>query len=582
MLKTIKIMLCAIALAGPLFANAQSGERVLSYDSNIQVLVDSSIHIIETIQVVSNSDQIKRGIYRDFPVAYADSNGRRFFVSYEILSVTRDGSAEPYHTERGGNGMRLYIGEEDVFIAPGIYTYAIEYKTTRQLGYFNDHDELYWNVTGNGWVFQIDKATATVKLPDGVKAENITTALFTGEKGSVTKLGNSIIDDDGTVNFSTTKPLSSYEGLTIVVGWPKGFVTEPTASENFWFSVLANIDYIIGSLGLLFVLAFYLYFWNKRGRDPKKQVIIAHYESPQGFSPAFLRFITKMGNDSKGFAAAILNLGVKGKLSITEHKGFLKKTTYTLKKTNSEAKSEPSVDEKVLYDNFFLGVEEYVLETSKAAKISKIKDKFNDSLKDAVGNKYFKKNITIIVLGIILSIFIMIGTAISAGLVRYGVDSILEILFWPVLIIGMLAVNIIFGWLLRAYTIEGRKLLDEIEGFKLFLTVTEKDRLAFHNPPEKTPELFEKMLPYALALGVEHKWAQQFAAVFAGLKDKGENYAPIWYYGSFTNFNPESFASDVGKTFSGVVSSASTPPGSNSGFSGSSGGGGGGGGGGGW
>src|SRR4029077_13113687 len=99
-----------------------------------------------------------------------------------------------------------------------------------------------------------------------------------------------------------------------------------------------------------------------------------------------------------------------------------------------------------------------------------------------------------------------------------------------------LAANIIFGRLVRAYTVEGRKLADEIEGFKLFLTVTEKDRLAFHNPPEKTPELFERMLPFALALGVEHQWAQQFADVFAKLENQGINYAPIWYYGSIGHF----------------------------------------------
>jgi uncharacterized membrane protein len=117
----------------------------------------------------------------------------------------------------------------------------------------------------------------------------------------------------------------------------------------------------------------------------------------------------------------------------------------------------------------------------------------------------------------------------------------------------------------------------------LFLRVTEKDRLAFHNPPERTPELFEKMLPYALALDVEHEWSGQFADVFARLKEQGVNYAPLWYYGSITNFSPDDLATSVGKNFTGVVSSSSTPPGSSSGFSGgSSGGGGGGGGGGGW
>jgi uncharacterized membrane protein len=146
----------------------------------------------------------------------------------------------------------------------------------------------------------------------------------------------------------------------------------------------------------------------------------------------------------------------------------------------------------------------------------------------------------------------------------------------------MFVLHIVFGWLLKAYTLEGRKLADEIEGFKLFLSVTEKDRLNFHNPPEKTPQLFEKMLPFALALGVEHKWAEQFAEVFARLKEQGVAYSPVWFHGTFGSFNPTSFSSSVGNNFTGAVAAAATPPGSSSGFSGGSGGGGGGGGGGGW
>jgi uncharacterized membrane protein len=186
------------------------------------------------------------------------------------------------------------------------------------------------------------------------------------------------------------------------------------------------------------------------------------------------------------------------------------------------------------------------------------------------------------VIGIILSAATLIGMGITAAVVRYTVDSVLLVLFWPVLIVLLVGINIIFGWLVRAYTVEGRKIVDEIEGFKWFLSVTEKERLTFHNPPQQTPELFEKMLPYALALGVEHEWAQQFASVFAKLENQGVNYAPVWYYGSMTHFTPDGFASEIGKTFTGVVSSSATPPGSSSGGGGFSGGGGGGGGGGGW
>lgn len=584
MKKLLKIAICSVLFVLPLSTFAQVEERVVQYDSNIEVMADSSMVVTETIQVISAADQIQHGIYRDFPIAYKDSRGQRYFVSFDVLEIKRDGESEPYHIERSGNGLRVYIGDADVLVPVGPHTYSIKYKTDRHLGFFEDHDELYWNVTGNGWSFPIDSATATVKLPNGVDKENISAILYTGTQGSTAQNGTS---DTGAsvVRFASTQPLEPNEGLTIVVGWPKGVVTPPTASQNFWAEVKANLDYIVGFLGLLVILVYYFYFWNKRGRDPKKGTIIAQYEPPQGFSPAFLRFVRRMGNDSKSLAAAIINLGVKGELSIKENKGFLKKTTYTLTKiSGSSTQAKLSEDEVVLKDKLFSSEGTITLEKSNAVAISAMRESFYEALTAQAGSKYFAKNISIAIFGIALSIMAFTGAIAAAASVRYDVTSFLPFVFWPFLVISLIVINIVFGLLIRAYTLEGRKLVDEIEGFKLFLSVTEKDRLAFHNPPEQTSQLFEKMLPYALALDVEHEWAKQFASVFAGLKDQGVNYIPAWYLGSsISNFNANSFASEIGSTFSGVVSSASTPPGSSSGSSGGfSGGGGGGGGGGGW
>lgn len=588
MLRLFKVGVCALILGIPFAACAQ--ERVLSYDSQIEVFKDASVIVTETISVISEGDQIKRGIYRDFPIAYQDNKGQRYFVTFDIQSVTRNGAEEPYHTERAGNGVRVYIGDADVFIPDGEHTYKITYKTERQIGFFPDHDELYWNVTGNGWVFAIESASATVKLPGTVQKEDITATLYTGAQGSVDKNATWNINDDSTVSFKTNQVLGAYEGLTIVVGWPKGAVMAPTASQNFWATVRANLDFIIGVLGVVVVFGFYFFAWSRYGRDPKKGTIIPLYESPQGFSPAFLRYVTKMGSDNKAFAAAIINMGVKRALTVTEVKeGLFKKTSYVLNKAEvkdnkaGSSKGKLSQEEALLNDKFFSGGMTFELKKSESTTIYKIVNEFSSSLKSQAGKRYFHRNIPAIVIGIILTAATTAGAIIAAANVRFSVGSPLEILFWPAMIITLVIVNVVFGVLMKRYTLEGRKLADEIEGFKQFLKVTEKDRLAFHNPPQQTPELFEKMLPYALALGVEHEWAQQFAQVFARLKDQGVQYAPAWYYGStLTNFTPTAFASSVGNTFSGVVASSATPPGSSSGAGGSSGGGGGGGGGGGW
>jgi uncharacterized membrane protein YgcG len=168
-------------------------------------------------------------------------------------------------------------------------------------------------------------------------------------------------------------------------------------------------------------------------------------------------------------------------------------------------------------------------------------------------------------------------------------------LFWfsweisQTLFVGLLVIflaNAVFGMLMKAPTMAGRKLLDEIEGFRMFLRATEQERLEFLHPPEKTPELFEKYLPYAVALDVENRWADQFSDVFARIQQaEGRDYNPSFYRGSYTHFNAASFTNDIGNKMASSLSSASTSPSSSSsgsGGGGSSGGGGGGGGGGGW
>jgi hypothetical protein len=152
----IFIVCCSLSLV------AQQDERVLSYDSDITLNEDGSMTVRESIRVHANGVKIKHGIYRDFPTEYRDKLGIRKRVPFEILSVTRDGRSENYHTASRSNGVRVFVGPRFSRIPSGDYTYAITYRTDRQIGFYKDREELYWNVTGNGWDFPIDHATATV------------------------------------------------------------------------------------------------------------------------------------------------------------------------------------------------------------------------------------------------------------------------------------------------------------------------------------------------------------------------------------------------------------------------------------
>ncbi len=307
---TLAVALCTSAPA------QNSKERILSFKSQITVTPGGTMLVTETIRVSTTGDQIKRGIYRDFPTRYKDRRGNYYAVGFDVKDVRRDNAPEDHHTENLSNGVRVYIGKKDTILSPGEYTYTLTYQTDRQLGFFGDHDELYWNVTGNGWVFPIDAAAATVVLPEGVPRDKITFDGYTGPKDAKDKDFTGTVNEDGSVSFATTRGFGAYEGLTIVVGWPKGFVAEPPLEKRLWYFAYDNMTPITGAGGLIVLLAYYVGMWFFVGRDPEKGTIMPLYEPPNNLSPAAVRFITKMGYDNKAFAATHCQYGGKG---ISQH-----------------------------------------------------------------------------------------------------------------------------------------------------------------------------------------------------------------------------------------------------------------------
>jgi hypothetical protein len=296
-------------------------------------------------------------------------------------------------------------------------------------------------------------------------------------------------------------------------------------------------------------------------------VIFPHYEPPSGHSPASTRFIMRMGYDNRAFTAAVISLAVKGYLEIDEQGG-----KYTLHRRTS---AQPlAAGEKTLLEALFAGGASVELDNKNHALLARAKLAHQRSLKRDYQKLYFLTNG-----GLLLpSLGATVALAIAIGLL--GAFRPLVV----VVLVLMVAVHLVFAWLLRAPTQRGRRLMDQLEGFRTYLEVAEKDELNLRNPPARTPELFERYLPFALALGVEQQWAEKFAAVFARLGADGGRYQPAWYSGNFNARDLGGFTAGVGKSLTSAISSASTPPGSSSGGGGggSSGGGGGGGGGGGW
>ncbi len=544
-----------------------SQERIISYDSHIKVEESGDLLVREDITVQAEGNQIKRGIFRTFPTKYKDKMGTRFNVDFEVVDVLRDGNKEPFFTEKQNNGIVVYIGDKMTYLSPGTYTYSLIYRTTRQIGFFEDFDELYFNAIGGDWAFTIEKATVLVELPVG--AEVIQLDAFSGFQGTTT-CDCELVSADNRVKIEITRALNPREQLTFAVAWPKGFVKEPTSAEKWMYFFKSNFHVLFSLLGLAFVTFIYYRAWKKVGVDPPKGTIFPQFDPPEGFSPADCAILQKLKFTQRAVSSAIVNMAVKGHIKITYDK-----KKYTLKRITDEY-SSLSDEEIELSKALFTGNKVIDLDNKNHSKFSKGRTNTYKSIKKKLKPTYFSFNHNHLGKGILASVLLVVLAFILSP------SPVIPILLM-ILLVFLVA---IFTYLIKAPTVLGRKTMDDIEGFKMYLSVAEQKQLDSLHEPKLTVERFEALLPYAIALGVENQWGKKFENSLTKSLQETKSYNPSWYTGAAAGmaFSPANFSSDMGRSFSSAISSASTPPGSSSGSGGggSSGGGGGGGGGGGW
>jgi VIT1/CCC1 family predicted Fe2+/Mn2+ transporter len=636
--------LCFILFMALGAAPASAAEFISSFVSDITLEKSGAMTVTETITVNAEGNRIRRGIFRDFPLTFIDEGGRRRSVDFDVVSVTRDGHDEPRKTESISGGIRIYAGSEDVMLPPGRHQYAFTYRTNRQIRYFADHDELYWNVTGNGWIFPIMAAIATVTLPDGVTA--IDTNVFTGPLGATEKNAQ-VSGSNAQPVFSTTRPLDANEGLTIAVKFPKGAIDPPSsADQNVWW-LKDNRDYFIGFGGLIVVFLYYTRAWLMVGRDPARGVIVPRWDAPDGISPALVNYIDNKGFSGQGWtalSAAALNLAVRGYVVLED----LKKSIVIRRTEKPTGKEKLESGEASLLSEIG-GKNSLTIDKANGERVKSVGRRFRSAIEREHRGKYYNSNtgyttggvalsaallvalfvfgtlepdsIILMIIPIVVSVFVSIFVAGLAKSFRPGrslggriaaVIAIAVVVFIGFSIIsslglalfstlmefhetpmlfavgGIVLLNVLYVFIMGAPTPLGAKMMDGIDGLRQYMTLAEKDRMNMAGAPEMSPQHFETLLPYAVALGVEKPWSRTFetwlAAAAAGT---AAAYAPSWYSG---DFDGGSFSDRIGGFSSSMASTiASTIPSpppsrSSSGFSGggSSGGGGGGGGGGGW
>ena len=609
-------------------------EQILSYDSDITVNPNGTLLVRDTITVFATGAQIKHGIHRDFPTRYNDRFGNPYFIHFEAVSLDRDGEPEAFRLRRVSNGLRIYMGKSSELVPSGQHTYELIYTIDRELGFFPDYDELYWNVTGNAWIFPIQEASATVHLPKGIAQEAILLDAYTGREGSAATDYTASADGQSNATFRTTRTLGPYEGLTIVARWPKRFVRLPTDDDKHRYFLEDNQPSLIGLAGLIVVLIYYTSAWFLVGRNLPRGEIRPRSEPPRGFSPAALRYVWRMAFDHKTLVVDLVDLAVKKHLAILEDNsgdyilGRLKPSpppTAARHASSEDLPPEITPDEKLVLGRLFAAGDTIRLGPSHYALVGGAVEALHHHLRSNLEKGYFVTSrrylipgllislaaivycgfsiqgaqkdlvlflavwllpwsmgcLTLIVLAIAawrnalsdphhaptarkrailmsaICLALWIGEVAGLGAMAWAASSDVVILF-----IVLVAISYLFHNLIKAPTRLGRALLNHIEGFRIFLTTSEQDRRDASTPGKNSPEVFERYLPYAMALNAEKVWGDKFSAASAQAAQGGTMaYSPGWYSGAgWDPLTASTFATSLGNSFSSAISSSTTAP----------------------
>ncbi len=552
-----------------LAAGTARAERIRSFDTEVALAKDGAFTVQEKIRWDFEGER-RHGIFRDLPVRYGRGRAPDYRIAVDVEAVTdARGNPRPFTTRRQGRDLRIRIGDPDATVT-GLQDYWIRYRVRRGILWLEGHDELYWNATGTEWPVPIDAARATVTLP-AVGAGEVETACYTGPQGAVAS-DCAMRLTPGMASFETEHPLGVREGLTLVLGLPKGVLEEPSRLER----ALARTSDFVSAWMLVPLLAFagMLSLWRRSGRDRGgRDALPVRYEPPEGLTPAEVGTVLDEKADLSDITASVLDLAVRGFLTIEERESerflFLKDRDWILRK-----RAEPKGlrrHESILFHKLFAGRDEVTLSSLKNQFYQHLPE-IRDALYAQVSREdgFFPTNPEKV-----RRSWALAGGALAVfGFVSFAVGEQTT----PALCFGAAgAIVLAFSRVMPRRTRRGRRAYEEIRGFQEFVERVDADRL--ERMGGRTAERFERILPFAVVLGVADAWAQAFAGLYTQ--------PPAWFHSADgRSFAPRHFVSDVGRSLDAMGSTLSSRPGgsgsSGLGGGGFSGGGFGGGGGGSW
>ncbi|MFZ2663949.1 MAG: DUF2207 domain-containing protein [Patescibacteria group bacterium] len=536
-------------------------ESIKDFQSNITINKNGTISVEEVI-LYDFGFQEKHGIFRNIPINKENNDGKIYKLDINIQSVLDEkGNSYTYTTSKDSEYTSIKMGDADKLIT-GEHTYVIKYLVSGAVTYFSDHDELYWNFTGNEWDMPILSASSKIKLGDGTNGEFLNVICYEGIKGSTSQNCSKSIDQTikNVAIVSSSKPLAAKEGLTFAVSFPKGLVDilEPKEDKS------GIIDSIVSAIATILALLWFIVLPGKILIDSIKEkkltkknerILPAWFEPPQYedkvvFSPAETGFIIDKVIDHKELTGTLIQLAQRGYLRI-KHEG---KSKFILIKTKDYAEDVSVKDfERNILDVIFKNKDEVNIKDLKDSQsfLKCVQSFKKDIEEELVEKQMFEKK----------------PSSIETKMIALGMFGLLT---------GniLLAISaFVFGRKSTKRTLIGIEKYSEAKSLFNFLK-SQDDKLDFQ---AQNQMFFEKLLPYATAFGVERIWAERF-------KDL-KMIKPDWYDGD--DFSDVMALSYMSHSLAGSIHSSMTPTSSSSGFSsgfsgGSSGGGGGGGGGGSW
>lgn len=542
-------LLLAFLLCLTVTLSAQD-ERIKHFSVDIQTRQDASLDITETITFVAAGDEIKRGLTRALHKDPLDYTGYMASFEYSVQSVTRDGQKEPFSLKSSNGLPTIYIGDKDVFLDPGTYTYVIKYRAKNQVYGLDKIDEIRWPLEGSTGKLPVDEADITIRFDRDIRI--IQSACYTGAFGSTAE-DCEFSQDGSVVTFVATKPLKPGEGMTVATSISAGYFNRPVPPPPPTPLEKKGVLYTI-VIGLASILGYAYSMWRKYGVDPVGEKVKPEFYPPAELSPASVAYLGSSFSGQHQVTASITALSIAGYLEITEKKQkklFGETEIFTVSLTDKvPAQGGLSDEQRAIYDGVVAegGLE---LNGEYNEAIGEITVDHQKSLEKE--HKEFRKD------GRsskgILPMLGMIIVMLSIGGYFLNVSGGLGTVAFLIGIVVSLITFGVYAWLIQQPSLDKVVLKNKIAGLKEYLSLSEKKRAALPGAPEMTQDYFQMLLPYAIAFGIDNNWASDLAADWAATGSRpGENYmmaAPFMVAGFGNRFGSNYASTSINPAASG-------------------------------